>query len=121
MEDMAAILQFGEHKDIDGDLSNAKYESKGGNNQSSTNNTFDSNEVTTINALNAENSSRQQLQQQLYISLQSPSREDNPILSFPQPPDFISLKPLTPDEEKAILMQVKFAIQNIEVQSHNVN
>ena len=44
---------------------------------------------------------------QVYISLQSPSREENPITSFVKPPDFISLKPLTQDEEKAILMQVK--------------
>ena len=44
---------------------------------------------------------------QVYISLQSPSREDNPITNFVKPPDFISLKPLTQDEEKAILMQVK--------------
>ena len=45
---------------------------------------------------------------QVYISLQSPSREDNPITSFVKPPDFLSLKPLTQDEEKAILMQVKY-------------
>ena len=43
---------------------------------------------------------------QKYISLQSPTREDNPITSFVKPPDFISLKPLTQDEETAILMQV---------------
>ena len=46
------------------------------------------------------------IQDQVYTSLQSPSREDNPITSFVKPPDFISLKPLTQDEEKAILMQV---------------
>ena len=49
---------------------------------------------------------------QVYTSLQSPSREDNPISAFVKPPDFISLKPLTQDEETAILMQVetKFTI-----------
>ena len=56
-------------------------------------------------------------QDQVYISLQSPSREDNPITPFVKPPDFISLKPLTQDEEKAILMQVRSEyISNIKVQ-----
>ena len=41
-----------------------------------------------------------------YISLQSPSRDDNPVTCFVKPQDFISLKPLTQDEETAILMQV---------------
>ena len=55
-----------------------------------------------------DNQDHQAYNNQPYISLQSPSREDNPITSFVKPPDFISLKPLTQDEEKAILMQVKY-------------
>ena len=43
---------------------------------------------------------------QKYISLQSPSRDNNPVTCFVKPQDFISLKPLTQDEETAILMQV---------------
>ena len=43
---------------------------------------------------------------QKYISLQSPSRDNNPVTCFVKPQDFISLKPLTHDEETAILMQV---------------
>ena len=54
-----------------------------------------------------EHQDHQMYNNQEYISLQSPSREDNPITSFIKPPDFISLKPLTQDEEKAILMQVE--------------
>ena len=107
MEDMATILQLGGHKDTHSDMSNAENNPNGGNFRSGTNTTTDINDVTTLNALNAKNSSRQQQQQQLYISLQSPTVDENPILSFAKPPDFISLKPLTPDEEKAILMQAK--------------
>ena len=60
--------------------------------------------ISKLNVLNnIKDTSRQD---QVYISLQSPSREDNPITAFVKPPDFISLKPLTQDEEKAILMQV---------------
>ena len=61
-------------------------------------------EISKLNVLN--NIKETSRQDQVYISLQSPSREDNPITSFVKPPDFISLKPLTQDEEKAILMQV---------------
>ena len=60
--------------------------------------------ISKLNGLN--NMKETSRQDQVYISLQSPSREDNPITSFVKPPDFISLKPLTQDEEKAILMQV---------------
>lgn len=71
--------------------------------------------ITKINELNntkasadsKEHQDHQMYNNQVYISLQSPSREDNPITSFVKPPDFISLKPLTQDEEKAILMQVE--------------
>ena len=60
--------------------------------------------ISKLNVLN--NMKDTSRQDQVYISLQSPSREDNPITAFVKPPDFISLKPLTQDEEKAILMQV---------------
>lgn len=71
--------------------------------------------ITTTNNLNDKNETATQKEHhdpqaynnQVYISLQSPSREENPITSFVKPPDFISLKPLTQDEEKAILMQVE--------------
>ena len=65
----------------------------------------DNNQVTQLNNMN--NLKHSKAQEQVYASLQSPSREDNPISSFAKPPDFISLKPLTLDEEKAILMQVR--------------
>lgn len=71
--------------------------------------------IINANTLNEKNESATQKEHhdpqaynnQVYISLQSPSREENPITSFVKPPDFISLKPLTQDEEKAILMQVE--------------
>ena len=62
---------------------------------------------TKASAVSEEHQDHQMYNNQVYISLQSPSREDNPITSFVKPPDFISLKPLTQDEEKAILMQVE--------------
>ena len=66
--------------------------------------------IENLNALN--NIKDSTIHDQVYISLQSPSREDNPITTFVKPPDFLSLKPLTEDEETAILMQVNphFAI-----------
>ena len=75
------------------------------------------NNITNLNTQNDKNKptdekdhqDHQAYNNQVYISLQSPSREDNPITSFVKPPDFLSLKPLTQDEEKAILMQVKYS------------
>ena len=74
------------------------------------------NNITNLNTQNDKNNpideknhqDHQAYNNQVYISLQSPSREDNPITSFVKPPDFLSLKPLSQDEEKAILMQVKY-------------
>ena len=100
-ENMAMIQQFGMH--------NNGNQSKGETNHSNRDTKAGNNKVTHLNALN--NMKDSNPQEQVYISLQSPSREDNPISSFAKPPDFISLKPLTLDEEKAILMQVKYKLQ----------
>ena len=101
-ENMAMIQQFGMHNNVHLE----ENENKGENNHSNRDTKAGNSKVTKLNAIN--NTKDSNLQEQVYISLQSPSREDNPISSFAKPPDFISLKPLTLDEENAILMQVKY-------------
>ena len=102
---MALIQQFGRQKELSTPQN------------PTTSNHNDNDTISNLNSVvnNMTDLNRQDNQE--YTSLQSPSREDNPISAFVKPPDFISLKPLTQDEETAILMQVKtkFTIYLINV------